>query len=247
MNDKIKLTIDGREIEAERRQTILEAAEAAGVYIPRLCWMKDLTPFGSCRVCTVRVNGRAQSACTQPVAPGMIVENDTEEMQRHRRGLIDMLFVEGNHFCMFCEKSGNCELQALAYRMGITAPRYPYLWPEREVDASHPGVIIDRNRCVLCARCVRVSRDVDGKAVFQFVGRGPEKKLTVNAKARLEDTDLDVTDEALDVCPVGALLRKREGYAVPVGERAYDHEPIGSDIERKSDETIAAAATEVEA
>jgi [NiFe] hydrogenase diaphorase moiety small subunit len=122
MNDKIKLTIDGREIEAERRQTILEAAEAAGVYIPRLCWMKDLTPFGSCRVCTVRVNGRAQSACTQPVAPGMIVENDTEEMQRHRRGLIDMLFVEGNHFCMFCEKSGACELQALAYRFGITAP-----------------------------------------------------------------------------------------------------------------------------
>jgi [NiFe] hydrogenase diaphorase moiety small subunit len=134
MNDKIKLTIDGREIEAERRQTILEAAEAAGVYIPRLCWMKDLTPFGSCRVCTVRVNGRAQSACTQPVAPGMIVENDTEEMQRHRRGLIDMLFVEGNHFCMFCEKSGACELQALAYR---TPPTRRSSWTGTAACCAH--------------------------------------------------------------------------------------------------------------
>jgi [NiFe] hydrogenase diaphorase moiety small subunit len=87
---------------------------------------------------------------------------------------------------------------------------------------------------------------VDGKGVFQFVKRGPEKKLTVNAEARLRDTDLDVTDEALDVCPVGALLRKREGYAVPVGERTYDHEPIGSDIERNADGSDAAAPTEVE-
>ena len=81
-NNKIRLTIDGRQIEGRPGQTILEAAQDAGVYIPRLCWMKDLTPAGSCRVCTVRVNGRPQSACTQPVAPGMIVENDTEEMRR---------------------------------------------------------------------------------------------------------------------------------------------------------------------
>ena len=133
MCDRISLTIDGQQIEASPGQTILEAAEEAGVYIPRLCWMKGLSAFGSCRLCTVRVNGRPQSACTQPAAPGMIVENDTEELRELRRSLIDMLFVEGNHFCMFCEKSGNCELQALAYRFGIAAPRFPYLFPKREV------------------------------------------------------------------------------------------------------------------
>ena len=75
-----------------------------------------------------------------------------------RRDVIDMLFVEGNHFCMFCEKSGNCELQALAYRFGITAPKYPFAFPQRELDASHPEIFIDRNRCILCGRCVRASR-----------------------------------------------------------------------------------------
>ncbi len=228
---KIVFSIDGRRIEAEPGQTILEAAEAASVYIPRLCWMKSLTPAGACRVCTVRVNGRPQSACTQPVAPGMIVENDPEELRRLRRNLVDMLFVEGNHFCMFCEKSGDCELQALAYRFGITAPKYPFIFPQRELDASHPDVFIDRNRCILCSRCVRASDELDGKRAFNFVGRGKDKRLAVNAEGGLVATDVKVTDEAIAACPVGCLLKKRVGYAVPVGRRRFDHEPIGSDIE----------------
>lgn len=231
MGDKITFTIDGKDIEADAGQTILEAAEAAGTYIPRLCAHPDLQPYGSCRVCTVLVDGRPQSACTQPVAAGAVVESGTEKMTEIRRQIIEMLFVEGNHYCMFCEKSGNCELQALAYRFGITAPRYPYLFPHRDLDATHPDVFIDRNRCVLCGRCVRASRDVDGKNVFQFVGRGPEKRIAVNSEANLAGTNLDVMDKAVDVCPVGAILRKREGFRIPVGRRAYDHGPIGSDIE----------------
>ena len=123
MSQEITFTIDGVEVKAEPGQTIMEAADAAGVYVPRLCYLKEITPHGSCRVCTVMVNGRSQAACTQPVAPNMIVENDTDELNEHRRNIIDMLFVEGNHFCMFCEKSGNCELQAMAYRLGICANR----------------------------------------------------------------------------------------------------------------------------
>ena len=230
-NQKIALTIDGQQIEASPGQSILEAAEAAGVYIPRLCFMKELTPAGSCRVCTVRVNGRPQSACTQPVAPGMIVENDTEELRRHRRNLIDMLFVEGNHFCMFCEKSGNCELQALAYRFGITAPKYPFIFPRRELDATHPEVYIDRNRCILCSRCVRASDELDDKQAFGFVGRGPEKRLAVDGAGGLGDTDVTASDRAVDACPTGSLLKKRVGYAVPVGDRRFDAAPIGSEIE----------------
>jgi len=233
MSDTITFTIDGVEVQARPGQTIIQAADEAGVYIPRLCYFKDLQPHGSCRLCTVMVNGRPQSACTQPVAEGMVVENDTDALKHLRRNLIEMLFVEGNHFCMFCEKSGNCELQAQAYRHGIAAPKYPYLFPHRDVDASHADIFIDHNRCILCARCIRASRDLDGKSVFQFVGRGPGKKVAVNARARLADTNVDVTDQAIAVCPVGAILRKRVGYAVPIGQRQYDHKPIGSDIEEK--------------
>lgn len=227
----ITIFIDGVEIKAQAGQTILEAAESAGVYIPRLCASKGLSPYGSCRVCTVIVNGRPQAACTQPVAEGMIVENETDQLKDIRKSIIEMLFVEGNHFCMFCEKSGNCELQALAYRFGIAAPRYPFLFPKREIDATHPDIFIDRNRCILCARCIRASRDIDGKGVFEFIGRGSNRRIAVNAEANLVDTDASAADKAMDVCPVGALLTKRVGYATPVGQRKYDHKPIGSEIE----------------
>ena len=233
MSDKITFSIDGVEVQAKRGQTILKAAEQAGIYIPRLCAKDELSPFGACRVCTVFVNGRPQASCTQPVAPGIIVESNTEKVTKIRKRIIEMLFVEGNHFCMFCEKSGNCELQAMAYRLGITAPTLPYLFPKREVDATHPDIFIDRNRCILCARCVRASRDLDGKNVFQFVGRGIDKKIAVNAKARLVDTNLDVSDKAVDICPVGAILRKGVGFKVPIGKRLYDHKPIGSEIESR--------------
>lgn len=231
----ITFTIDDVEVTGQPGQTIMQAADAAGIYVPRLCAHEGLHPYGACRVCTVLVNGRPQAACTQPIAEGMVVENETEAINEVRKAIVDMLFIEGNHFCMFCEKSGNCELQALAYRLGIAAPQYPYMFPnDRKVDASHPDIMIDHNRCILCARCVRASQDLDGKNVFQFVGRGPEKRVSINAEARLADTDLDVTDQAVEICPVGAILKKRVGYATPVGQRKYDTTPIGSDIEAKA-------------
>jgi [NiFe] hydrogenase diaphorase moiety small subunit len=159
------------------------------------------------------------------------VENNTDKLLHYRRNLIEMLFVEGNHFCMFCEKSGMCELQALGYRFGVLAPRYPYQFPTRSVDASHPDVMIDRNRCVLCGRCVRGSRDIDKKTVFEFTGRGSGKRIAVNAKALLGDTDLAAADRAVDLCPVGCIIRKRVGFKVPIGERKYDKKPIGTEIE----------------
>ena len=231
MAETYTFTIDGQEVQAQQGQTILEAADKAGIYIPRLCHKDGLEPFGACRVCTVLVNGRPQSACTQPAAPGIVVDNETDEMLQVRKQIIEMLFVEGNHFCMFCEKSGNCELQALGYRFGVTAPTLPYLFPQREIDASHPEVFIDRNRCILCARCVRTSRDIDGKSVFQFTGRGIDKKISVNSSKSLAETDLKGADKAVDACPVGAILTRGIGYKVPIGERLYDKKPIGSEIE----------------
>jgi len=229
MTSEVKFTIDGRLVTGKAGQTILKAAEAAGIYIPRLCAYRNLVPGGSCRICSVRVNGRIQAACVQTISDGMVVENDTAEICEFRKAIVDMLFVEGNHYCMFCEKSGLCELQALAYRFGIKAPQFPLLNPDRAIDLSHPDVYLDHNRCVLCGRCVRVSQELDHKNVFQFVGRGFRKRLQVNGEA-LAATSLEVTDEVTASCPCGALMKKRVGYAVPIGKRPYDWAPIGAEV-----------------
>ena len=233
MSEQITFTIDGIEVKGKAGQTILEAADDAGIYIPRLCYQSDLVPHGSCRVCTVIVNGKPQAACTQPIAEGMIIENDTPELKEHRRNIIDMLFIEGNHFCMFCEKSGNCELQAVAYRLGILSPKFPYFFPKKDIDASHPDIFLDLNRCILCGRCVEASKSIDHKGVFEFVGRGINKKIAVNADANLKDTKMSATDKAADVCPVGAINKKRTAFATPIGKRLYDTKPIGSEVEAR--------------
>jgi [NiFe] hydrogenase diaphorase moiety small subunit len=226
MMSEVKFTIDGKLVAGQAGQTILKAAELAGIYIPHLCAYKNLIPHGSCRVCSVRVNGRIQAACVQTISDGMVVEHDTVEIREFRKAILDMLFVEGNHYCMFCEKSGLCELQALAYRFAIAAPQFPYLNPDRPIDLSHPDVYLDHNRCILCGRCVRVSQVLDNKNVFQFVGRGHKKRLQVNGEA-LASTSLTLTDQVTASCPGGALMKKRVGYVVPVGQRPFDRKPIG--------------------
>jgi [NiFe] hydrogenase diaphorase moiety small subunit len=231
MSAKVGFTIDGKDVQGEQGQTILQAAALANIYIPHLCAMRGLSPWGSCRVCSVLVNGRPQAACTMPIADAMVVENDTPELNDLRSSLVEMLFVEGNHYCMFCEKSGNCELQAVAYRLGILSPRHPYLFPKRKLDASHPDVMLENNRCILCARCIRASEELDGKHVFQFIGRGAHKRLGVNAANGLAGTNLSVGDKAAESCPVGCLVKKRVGFTVPVGQRLYDKQPIGTGIE----------------
>ncbi len=233
MSDTIKFKIDGVEVDGKPGDTIMAAADRAGIYIPRLCAYKELSNFGSCRVCTVIVNGRPQAACTQPISDDMIIENETDKINNIRLHIVEMLFVEGNHFCPYCEKSGNCELQALAYRLGLDAPRHPYQFPDRPTDFTHDDIYVDHNRCILCARCVRSSKEKDGKNVFQFVNRGAERRVGVNAASGLGGTDAEATDQAVANCPVGALMKKRVGYVTPVGQRLYDKEPIGSDIEQR--------------
>jgi [NiFe] hydrogenase diaphorase moiety small subunit len=138
-----------------------------------------------------------------------------------------MLFVEGNHFCPSCEKTGNCQLQAVGYYVGMLDTHFPHFFPNRNVDASHPDVMLDLDRCILCELCVRASRDVDGKTVFGIAGRGMQSHLVVNADSgKLVDTDMSARDKAAQVCPVGAILVKRTAYAHPIGQRTYDHQNI---------------------
>lgn len=220
-------TLDGKPIPFEEGETIMEAAAAAGVYIPHLCHHPEFKPHGSCKLCTVSIGGRLGAACTNRAAEGMAVESETEALNADRRALTQMLFVEGNHVCPSCEKSGNCQLQAVAYHLGMLTPHFTHFYPARDVDASHPDVLLERNRCILCELCVRASRDVDGKNVFGIGGRGIRARLIVNsASGRLADTNLSVTDRAAEVCPTGAIIRKRHGFTVPIGRRLYDHHDI---------------------
>lgn len=235
---ELKIVIDGTEVPAREGQTIMEAADAAGIYIPRLCDHEGLRHQGSCRVCTVKANGRSVAACTQPVRADLTVENETPHVTKLRRDLVEMLFHEGNHLCPICEASGNCELQAMAYRLDMTAPpRFPFLEPSRPVDASHPDIALDMNRCISCGRCIRASQDVDGKGVFGYVGRSINRRVSVNG-ATLADTTATVTDFAVseEVCPVGCIIRKREGFATPIGEREFDKGLIGDEIEGGHDD-----------
>jgi len=219
--------IDGQKIPFEEGETVMDAALAAGVYIPHLCHNPEFHPHGSCRLCIVTVNGRHAAACITPAADNAVVENNSDVLMAQRRTLLQMLFVEGNHQCPACEKSGACQLQAVAYYCGMLAPELTHLYPVRDIDASHPDVAIDFNRCILCELCVRASRDVDGKDVFAISGRGIGAHLAVNSKSgKLGDSLFDAGDKAAHVCPVGAILQKHRGYDVPIGERLYDLEPI---------------------
>ena len=151
------------------------------------------------------------------------------EFRAHCKTLLQMLFVEGNHFCPSCEKSGNCLLQATAYQMGMEGPHFEEFYPDRPVDASHPDILLDFNRCILCELCVRASRDVDSKNVFAIGGHGIGTRLLVNsASGRLGDTDMALADRAANICPVGVILPKRRGFAVPIGKRVFDLKPISA-------------------
>ena len=221
------ITIDGKSIPFTDGQTIMDAALAAGVYILHLCHNPQFKPHGSCKLCTVNVDDRKMTACTMLATEGMVVENNTQELNSDRKALVQMLFVEGNHICPACEASGNCQLQAAAYYLSMMNPNFTQFYQSHEVDASHPDIFLDLNRCILCELCVRASREVDGKNVFGISGRGIGTRLVVNAASgRLGDTNLSVSDRAAHVCPTGAILVKRQGYKIPIGQRTFDHKNI---------------------
>lgn len=230
MNKIVRITINGLECMANREQYVVEAAKENGIYIPTLCNYPGIKPKGACRVCTVKINGKLMTACTTPVSQGMQIESDTQEINELRKSIVELLFVEGNHFCPSCEKSGSCELQALAYRFRIMAPRFPYSFPVRKVDASHPKIIKDQNRCILCKRCIRAIVDEKGRSVFAYRRRSHHVEIGVDSKLGKQLTD-ELAQKAMDVCPVGAILVKEKGFIVPIGERKFDKNPIGSDIE----------------
>ncbi len=231
MSKSNSFQLDGKEILFQDGQTVMDAALEAGEYIPHLCHNPEFPPHGSCRVCIVKKisNGQERyvSACTQPVNKGMQIESNSEAVNNHRRSLVQMLFVEGNHVCPGCEKSGACQLQAIAYYVGMLSPHFTHFFPRREMDASHHDVVIDYDRCILCELCIRASHDIDDKNVFALSGRGIKTHLVVNSPdGKLASSTFQASDKAAHVCPVGAILPKGRAYEVPIGKRFYDQQPI---------------------
>ncbi|MCF7859387.1 MAG: (2Fe-2S)-binding protein [Candidatus Cloacimonetes bacterium] len=228
--NKITITINNKKIVTESGKSVLEIAKENGIFIPTLCNYEGIAPQSSCRVCTCVIDGRKMTACTTLAKDKMNIETNTEELEEIRSVIVELLFAEGNHFCPSCEKSGNCELQALAYRFKMMVPQFPYDFPARDVDAVNPKIMIDHNRCILCKRCIRRKKEPENPTWFVFENRG--NKLKINLDHELTaDMDDELAQKAMDTCPVGAIIRKEKGFDVPIGSRKYDSKPIGSDIE----------------
>lgn len=229
-------TLDGVQVSFTEGDTLMSAAHRAGHYIPHLCWHRQLGQSGACRICTVKANGRLGSACTIRAADGMQVENRTPELDARRRMLLQMLFAEGNHFCPGCEKSGDCLLQATAVEMGMMGPHFEEFYPDRPLDASHPDIWIDFDRCILCKLCLRASHEIDGKDVFAIGGHGIDTHLIIDSPSgRLGDSALSADDVAAGICPVGAILPKRRGFVIPIHERRFDRVPVSEESQVAGD------------
>lgn len=211
---EVNLTINGRKVTAQSGQTILEAARAAGIDIPTLCHHPMLSNHGACRMCLVEVKGMRtlQTACTCPVAEGMEVQTDTEEIIECRKFSLELLFSERNHYCMFCQVSGDCELQALAYRYGLDHWRYPRPYEKMAVDASDPYIIMDPNRCVLCTRCIRACAELVANHTLGLRERGSATMVMADLNKPLGESSCVECGVCLQVCPTGALIDARSAY-----------------------------------
>ena len=209
------ISINGQDITAESGQTVLEAATAAGIEIPTLCHHPALKPIGACRVCLVEIKGQRslQPACTFPVAPRMVVQTESPKVVEARKFVLKLIFSERNHFCMFCEMSGDCELQKLGYRYGLDHWIYPTYTQGFAVDASPEDFLLDHNRCVLCRRCVRACSELAANHTLDLRQRGALTMVTADMNASLAQSSCIDCGICLDVCPTGALVDKRSAFA----------------------------------
>ncbi|KJS77501.1 MAG: NADP oxidoreductase [Comamonadaceae bacterium BICA1-1] len=218
----IEITIDGQTVQTQLGRTLVDVAAEVGVFIPTLCYVKDKPCLGTCRVCSVKVNGTVNASCTVRVANGMQVEVDTPAMVDMRKALVELLFVEGNHNCPSCEKSGRCQLQAVGYESDMMVSRFPYRFPVRENSPGSEKIWLERDRCIFCQRCVDYVRDQEtGQKIFSISGRGGSARIEMDVELANRMSDEQVR-KAVDLCPVGTILQKRVGHDVPIGQRTYE-------------------------
>jgi bidirectional [NiFe] hydrogenase diaphorase subunit len=219
MNSRVQvvtLKIDDKDVSGRADETILAVARQNGIEIPTLCFLEGLTGWGACRLCLVEIKGTPKllPACVTSVRDGMEVVTDSPRLKKYRRMIIELLFSERNHVCSVCVSNGQCELQAMAQRLGITHINIPYRYPAFKVDSSHEMFRQDDNRCILCARCVRVCDEIEGAHTWDIMGRGIEASVITDLNQAWGDsTSCTRCGKCVQVCPTGALSAKGTAVA----------------------------------
>jgi formate dehydrogenase major subunit len=210
----VRVTVDGKTVSVPSTGTVLDAARVAGVDIPTLCHHVSIEPIGACRMCLVeieKVRGM-HPACTYPVSEGMVVQTETPKLVEARRFVLQLLFSERNHYCMFCQMSGSCELQNLAYRYGLDHWLYERAYPKLPVDATREYFVMDQNRCILCRRCVRACSEVVGNNTLGLKHRGAQTMIIADMDVPFGKSSCVSCGTCLQVCPTGALGDRASAY-----------------------------------
>lgn len=207
----ISIYIDDKKLDVNVGKTILEVCRENDIEILTMCHLKGLTDIGACRLCMVEIEGtpKLMSACTTQVAANMHIKTQTEKIKKYQRITTELFFAERNHMCAVCIANGKCELQNLGYKVGLDAIRYPHLFPQCNVDTSHPWYVLDHNRCIMCTRCVRVCAEVEGAFNWGVKNRGYQVRVISDYDTPWgESTTCTSCGKCLHACPTGAIWPK---------------------------------------
>jgi formate dehydrogenase alpha subunit len=210
----IEVTIDGRPLTVEPGTTILQAALANGIDIPRLCWHPELTPSGGCRLCSVEIDGQKnlQPSCGIACQDGMVVRTHSEQLQQMRRDIIDLFVSDHPLDCVVCDKNGACDLQEYAYTYGIRETSFDFELSRTLFQDDNPFFIRDHQYCILCGRCTRVCEEVVGADAIKYVGRGFDSHIGTPFDGPMIESSCVFCGSCVQVCPTAALMpRSRLG------------------------------------
>jgi len=213
---KVNLIIDGTPVTVPEGTTIMEACEGLGINIPRLCYHPDLSLMGSCRVCIVEVKGMGfyMTSCSQKVWEGMEVQTNSPDIRQARRDIVELLLDNHPKDCQTCERDGNCELQNLAYSLGVRARHFEGKRKRFPLDLSSHSVVRDSEKCVLCGRCVRVCAEIQGVHNLSQHGRGFHTVVAPAHMANMDESVCIQCGQCIAVCPTAAFVEKRSAGGV---------------------------------
>ena len=209
----VKLKINNVEVEVPEGTMILKAAKDNGIDIPTLCNLEGLTSYGGCRLCLVEISGSPKlfPACSTPVSSGMEVITNSERLHEYRKMTVQLLFAERTHICSVCVANDNCELQALANQLGVDHVILERNFTREEIDSTHDFLVIDRNRCILCTRCIRICDETEGVHTLDLQWRGKNAQVIMDLDNNwIDSCSCTSCRKCAKVCPVGAIYIEGE-------------------------------------